>query len=278
MNPDSINAKLKSYSKANRKVHQKTLITFFQERFLYRLSVSEYRANFLLKGGALAYTISREDSRHTKDIDFLLTELKHEQDTLVTLFKEICILDGKDGVTFNPNTIKVEEIRKEGNYNGTRIRIMANLGKTSQQMQIDIGLGDHVTPGPQEIVYPTILDQLEAPKLLAYSIETLVSEKFNAMVDLGEFNSRLKDFYDIYLFIDRCNKLILEEAIKNTFRRRHTSLVIDPPVFQEAFYLDGERLKQWNNFIEKNKLTEIKFQDIYNKILEHLEPIYTQLK
>jgi len=107
MNPNSIKAKLKNYSKANKKVHQKTLTTFFQERFLYRLSVSEYKELFLLKGGALAYTISREDSRHTKDIDFLFTQLKYEQDTLVTLFKEMCILEGKDGVTFNPNSIKI---------------------------------------------------------------------------------------------------------------------------------------------------------------------------
>lgn len=205
-NPESIKMKLKSYSKANSKIHQNTLVKFFQERFLYRLSKSDYQENFLLKGGALAYTISREETRHTRDIDFLLTKLKAETEALMKIFSEIAKIDGDDAVVFTPDSIKVETITKEGNYTGTRINIKAKLDNIRQLIQIDIGVGDYVTPGSQEVIYPTILEELEAPILFAYSTETLIAEKFNAMIDLGVYNSRMKDFYDVCKFISENSK------------------------------------------------------------------------
>lgn len=250
---------------------------FFQERFLYRLSVSDYKENFLLKGGALAYSISRNDSRHTKDIDFLINQLKADQEHLKSIFKEICDISMEDCIIFKSNNIRVEDIQKEGNYSGIRIKVEAKLGKISQQVQIDIGVGDYVTPGPQAIEYPTILKELSSPMLDAYSIETLISEKFNAMIDLGEFNSRLKDFYDIYLLIERCNKVILKEAIRNTFKRRKTKITIEHPVFQKEFYSNKKRVKQWAIFLQKNKLGEIDFVVVYQKLLTNLYPIYVEL-
>jgi len=219
MNIESIKAKLKIYSKKNRKIHQNTLTKYFQERFLFRLSKSNYKENFLLKGGALAYTISGEDSRHTKDIDFLINKLEAEHEKLKDIFKEICEITDDDGVIFKTKSIKIEAIQKEGSYNGTRIKVESRLGKISQQVQIDIGVGDYVTPGPQEIEYPTILKELSSPILTAYSVETLISEKFNAMIDLGEFNSRLKDFYDVFKLVDKCDTEVLKEASKILSKR-----------------------------------------------------------
>jgi len=276
-NPESIKAKLKNHSKSKGKIHQNILVKFFQERFLYRLSKSNYRTNFLLKGGTFAYTVGGEDSRHTRDIDFLLTQLSGDADQLKEIFEEIAKVEGNDGVVFLPQNMKVESITKEGNYQGTRIKIPARLGKINEQVQIDIGVGDRVTPGPQEIVYPTILAELEEPKLLAYSLETLVAEKFNAMIDLGIYNSRMKDFYDVYQFVEMCDINILEEAIRNTFQRRKTLILRNHPVFQDDFYTENGRVKQWNIFLKKNKLSEIKFKDVQGKIINYLLPIYEKL-
>lgn len=149
--------------------------------------------------------------------------------------------------------------------------------KQNQQVQIDIGVGDYVTPGPQEITYPTILLELEAPKLVAYSIETLVAEKFHAMIELGSFNSRLKDFYDIHQFINLCNSEILKEAIKNTFLTRKTDWVKSPIIFKEAFYSDAIRLKQWDIFLSKNHLKQVNFREVGRRILKNLHPVYENL-
>jgi len=277
MNAESIKQKLLNYSKKNQKIHQNTLTKYFQERLLYRLSVSAYKKNFLLKGGGLAYTISGEDSRHTRDIDFLAIKIEANQDNFKVIFKEICNIPVDDGVLFKASNIKVEAIQKEGNYNGTRIKIEAKLGKTTQQVQIDIGIGDYVTPSPQQIEYPTILKELQSPILQAYSIESLVSEKFNAMIDLGEFNSRLKDFYDLYKFLDKCDLKVLEEAIKNTFKRRKTKVTTNHPVFQEDFYENESRLKQWSIFLKKNQLESIDYKEVHKKIATHLHSIYEAL-
>lgn len=278
MNTESLKAKLLAYSKAHGRIHQNTLTKFFQERFLYRLSQSDYRRSFLLKGGALAYSMSGEQSRHTKDIDFLWNELHANQDSLVGIFREISRIAVSDGVVFDGDSIIVGEIQKEGRYEGTRIRLNARLGKISQQIQIDIGIGDHVTPGPQEIKYPTILDDLPSPILYAYSLESLVAEKFNAMIDLGEFNSRYKDFYDIHIFIDRCDEEVLKEAVQNTFTRRRTKSTKEHPLFQEAFFTDTGRVKQWSIFVKKNRLQKIDFRDVHQTLLKYLYPIYIGLK
>lgn len=269
--------RLKTYSKQHRKTHQFTLIRFFQERFLYRLSQSPYRDNFLLKGGALVYVLGTRDSRYTKDIDFLLIKLGSNQIKLGEIFKEISQIQVEDGVQFD-NEVDVNSIQKEGQYSGTRIRISCSLGNIKHNLQIDIGIGDYVTPGPQEIEYPTLLDDLDKPILKAYSIENLVSEKFEAMISLGNYNSRFKDFYDLYFFAEKCNPSILETAIKNTFFRRKTPVIDNHPIFEQGFYEDPKRLKQWLLFLTKNQLSIIPFELVMDKISKFLKPIYQKIK
>jgi predicted nucleotidyltransferase component of viral defense system len=277
MNIESIKSKLKQYSKEHKKIHQYTLIRFFQERFLYRLSISRYKDYFLLKGGALVYVLGAEESRYTKDIDFLLTKLEAEHENLLIIFKEIGQIKSEDGIIFNTDQIIIETIQKEGQYTGTRVRISGNLGNIKQQLQIDIGVGDYVTPGPQEIEYPTIISGLNHPILKAYSIETLIAEKFEAMISLGEYNSRMKDFYDIYQFVETSDLSILFDAIRNTFSRRKTTVVFEHPVFTEEFYRNDKRKKQWDIFVKKNELNNIDFDKVCVKMISFLKPIYDKL-
>lgn len=277
MNIKSIQARLKNYSKEHQTTHQFTLVRFFQERFLCRLSKSVYRNNFLLKGGALVYVFGAENSRYTKDIDLLLTKLASSHEQLKIIFQNIIQIYVDDGIKFS-DAINIESIQKEGRYTGTRVRIACNLGNISHNLQIDIGVGDHVTPGPQEIEYPTLLDDLEPPVLKAYSIETVIAEKFEAMISLGDYNSRLKDFYDIYYFAEKGNPLILESAIKNTFARRETPVIDNHSVFSINFYEDEKRKKQWQIFLKKNQLSDIDFNLVGDKIKKYLKPIYDRIK
>ncbi|WP_367392117.1 nucleotidyl transferase AbiEii/AbiGii toxin family protein [Lewinella sp. LCG006] len=277
MNIESIVSKLKKYSKEHKKIHQYTIIRFFQERFLYRLSQSRYKDFFLLKGGALVYVFGAEESRYTKDIDLLLTKLESEHENLLKIFKEISQIQSDDGIIFDTDQIIIETIQKEGQYTGTRIRLGGKLGNIKQQLQIDIGVGDYVTPGPQEIVYPTLISGFEEPILNAYSKETLIAEKFEAMISLGEYNSRMKDFYDVYQFVETSDLSILFDAIKNTFIRRKATVVVEHPVFMKEFYENDKRKNQWSIFIKKNELNNIDFDQVLEKMTIFLKPIYDKL-
>lgn len=277
MNLQSIKAKLKNYSTAQKKIHQFTIPRFFQERFLYRLSKSTYRDNFLLKGGALVYTYGVEDSRYTKDIDFLAVRISAEFDDLSSIFKEISGMPMDDGVEFDPSSIKLSPISKEGLYSGIRIQLKGVLGNINQYLQIDVGVGDSVTPGPEEIVYPTILEGFASPILKAYSLENLIAEKFEAMISLGEYNTRMKDFYDVFKLVERTDEKILEEAVRNSFARRSTKLSTQHPIFDSSFYQDGKRIKQWKVFLKKNEFDKINFSQVGVIILRHLKGIYEDL-
>ncbi|MFK7971150.1 MAG: nucleotidyl transferase AbiEii/AbiGii toxin family protein [Bacteroidia bacterium] len=277
MNIESIKAKLKQYSKANKKVHQYTLTRYFQERFLYRLSQSNFKDRFLLKGGALVYVLGAEASRYTKDIDFLLTGKGAVDADLASILNEVCQIKVEDGLEFDLDSIATESIQKDGQNEGTRIKIKTSLGNIIQQLQIDVGIGDFVTPGPQQIIYPTLLEGLAKPVLQAYSLETLVAEKFEAMIALGEYNSRFKDFYDIYTLVENCDMSVLSKAIQNTLKRRETTISKPHPIFEKTFYSNPQRLKQWNVFLTRSELGEITFEDVYEKLKRFLKPIYEEM-
>lgn len=275
----SIKARLKNYSKKHNKTHQFTLIRYFQERLLYRLSKSQYKNQFLLKGGALIYSLNREASRPTLDIDLLAKGISTREENIKKIFAEICNVKSFDGVDFDPNNISISEILKEGNYSGVRVKIPATLDNIKQSMQIDLGFGDVVTPGPVEMEYPTII-AMDSPKLLAYSIESLVAEKFHAMISLAEYNSRMKDFYDIFTILQskNYNPTILPSAIKNTFEKRKTVFIKDHSLFTDEFHQDQDRNKQWKAFLKKAKLpVNIDFYEVMKLIKQDLKPIYEQL-
>jgi hypothetical protein len=165
--------------------------------------------------------------------------------------------DEQDGVTFNLDSLTTSEIAKEGKYSGVRIKVDALLGKMRQTLQVDIGFGDIIIPKPVFMVYPTLL-VMNQPNIWAYSTESVIAEKFEAMIDLAEANSRMKDFYDVFHLIKSNNfqKEILEEAIIQTFRKRQTIFKMQHPIFDESFAKDEKRLLKWRVFLRKSKLDE----------------------
>lgn len=240
---------------------------YLQERFLYRLSKSKYKDNFILKGGLLLITIDVPASRPTMDIDLLIHKLGNEQ--TLQAFKEILSIEYSDGVTFDINTLQSEPITKDGAYQGTRLKFKAYFNGSKNDMSIDLGLGDYIV-NQREISFPTILDE-EKPILTAYSLETIIAEKLEAMAKLLYSNSRMKDFYDVYTILNT-HKLIertLKTAIKGTFEHRQTPYKDLQIIFSADFYNSEEKQTQWIAFLNKNKITNVpkKFSEII-KVIE----------
>ena len=207
------------------------------ERFLYRLSISPHRDAFVLKGALLLQLWTAETYRPTRDLDLLgrgPSDINFRK-----VFSEVCtqnVVD--DGLTFLPDTIRVGRIRDEEAYEGVRVRMEARLGNVRVPLQIDVGLGDTIVPASEEVEYPTLL-KFPAPKLHAYSKESVVAEKFEAMVKLGVANSRMKDFYDLWVLAQRFEfeSSTLAAAIQATFKTRRTTLPRSSPLaLRAAFY------------------------------------------
>jgi predicted nucleotidyltransferase component of viral defense system len=190
--------KLRNVAKSSGKDFQLILTRYFQERLLFRLSQSSYYEHFCLKGGALLYALERETSRPTLDVDLLSLKIRMDKTRFAAIFQQICTIPfPEDGVMFDTEKIGISEIMEQRRYAGLQIKIPVSLGNMRQWMKVDIGFGDVVIPPPEKMTYPTLLD-MEAPEIKAYSPETVIAEKFEAMIDLAESNSRMKDFYDVY--------------------------------------------------------------------------------
>lgn len=276
----SIQAKLRNLAQADGKNYQLILIRYFQERLIYRLSISNYCDHFCLKGGALLYALAQQKSRPTLDIDLLGMRLNPAQIHIKNIFTDICQNNEEsDGVTFDIQSLSTSEITKDDKYSGVRVKVEAFLGNIRHYLQIDIGFGDIVVPKPVFMVYPTLLSMNE-PHIWAYSIESVIAEKFEAMIDLAENNSRMKDFYDVYYLMqsDSLQKNILQEAIIQTFRKRQTKFNEQHPIFSESFALDSKRLLQWQLFLKKTKLdSQLDFQEVMSIIRIYLRPFYEQV-
>lgn len=276
----SVKGRLLHIARSEGKNHQLLLLRYFQERFLYRLSKSRYGEHFCLKGAAFLYALEGEKSRVTKDIDFLGVHIQATHRSMRQAITEICEISHKeDGVTFDLTSLEVEDIVKDGNYQGIRIGITAHLDRTKQRLQIDIGFGDAVVPAPMEMTYPVILE-MEAPIIIAYSIESTIAEKFEAMIDLAEINTRMKDFYDVYHLLKNhpVDSEMLEEAIRQTFERRETPSPKSHSLFETDFYLDEERNSRWQAWLRKAKLDMgMEFSAVMPFINSRLKPIYLRL-
>lgn len=264
--------------------NEQILIRYFQESLLYRISISRYANNFFVKGGVWIYAIHKERSRPTRDIDFLAQEIKNDLNLVKEIFTEICQNEDahyRDMVIFNTETIFTEEMDElDSGYTGVRIKVEAKLGdKTKQLLKIELGFGDVMTPAPIEIEYPTLL-KMTPPKIRAYPIETVIAEKFEAMIDLAESNSRMKDFYDIYKLLkeEQYDIAVLGQAIHNTLKRRQTPYTENHPIFSPNFTADIARLKMWNAFLTSKKLDiSLSFEEVMKVITSYLKPIYDEL-
>jgi hypothetical protein len=278
----SIKAKLLNIARNDILNYQLLVIRYLYERLLYRLSVSAYRNKFCLKGGALLYAFEKEFPRPTLDIDFSEMKIKNDMDTIEKVFAEILAIECEDdGVFFEIDTIKTEEISESKAYQGIRVTCTARLDSIRQIMKTDIGFGDIITPAAQNLLYPTLMEGLPAPNILACSLETVVAEKFQAMIDLSEVNSRYKDFYDVYkiLVIHNLNETVLREAVHATFKNRQTFYLDKHPLFADAFAKDTNRTTQWKRFLKKIQHDEhLTFETVMSLIIYRLQPVFETLK
>jgi len=273
----SIRMRLKNYAKKEKKQVNLIYLSFIQERFLYRLSISDYREKFVLKGGILLYCFDLI-TRPTKDIDFLAQNVPNEINEIKKIMTQICKIEINDGVLFDTETLTAKIIAENRKYNGIRIKLWAYIGTIKQILQIDIGFGDIIIPTSSIIEYPVLLDG-NSPKIKVSSIESLIAEKFESMIILSIINSRMKDFYDIY-FLSKNKSFqgkILYSAIKTTFHQRDTLFTRDPAIFSEIFVNDKERIRDWQFYIKKIRIEPINFEVIMSRIKEFLQPIYNKL-
>jgi len=254
--PASVRQRLLNLARERRADFQLILIQYGIERLLYRLSRSTYKDRFLLKGAMLFSVWSEEPFRSTRDVD-LLGQGDSSVASVHKTFEEICRTAVEDdGVQFLVDTIRGEEIRDDQEYHGVRLRFEARLAGARIPIQIDIGFGDAVAPPPEVIDYPVMLDS-PAPRLQVYPREVVVAEKFHAMVIRGLANSRMKDFFDVWILASMFEFTgpRLSEAIAATFERRSTPLPSNPPLaLTEEFYNDAGKQVQWNAFLRKGRL------------------------
>jgi hypothetical protein len=257
------------------------LIRYGLERLLYRLAASGHDSDFVLKGAMLFVLWENVPGRPTRDID-LLGFGEMNQARLRKIFIDVCTVDvTDDGLYFDPNSIETDDIRDNQEYRGIRIRLMGYLGKARIAIQIDVGFGDALTPQPETIEYPSILD-FPALCIRAYHPATVIAEKFNAMITLGIMNSRLKDFYDIYMILQymSLDDVLLGEAIRSTFERRKTPLPTElPVVFTEDYIIEGNKEIQWAAFLKRSLLTDcrLSFKQVVTNLQNRLWPIVSQL-
>ncbi|MDA3910181.1 MAG: nucleotidyl transferase AbiEii/AbiGii toxin family protein [Bacteroidales bacterium] len=261
---------------------QLVILRYLHERFLYRLSISEYTENFLLKGGALLYALEGSKTRSTKDIDFLGENISNNFETITRAFIEVCSIEyPEDFVWFDANSVRSQTIADQEKYPGIRIFVNSGFDTINQRLQIDIGFGDVVSPAAVIIDYPLLLSDLKSPRLMVYSVETIIAEKFQAMIELSTANSRMKDFYDVYKLIEsgRYNKIGLQLAIKATFARRNTPYRDSHALFEIDFANNANRIKMWKSFLKKTGLNEeLDFSEVMHTITIELAPYWESLK
>jgi len=250
------------------------ILRYMQERLIFRLVNSEFRDKFILKGGLYFILFDKINSRVTKDIDLLGVYVKNSEKDMQSIFSLISASEFDDGLYFEHNNIKSEVINEQADYEGIRIYIGCSLGKIKKNLQIDIGFGDIVYPGYLNANYPSLLYD-DILNLQVYSLESIIAEKFEAMVKLLYINSRMKDFYDIYNISD--NHTISGEHLKNairlTFENRKTNLDSVPVLFTEEFYFDEGINNQWKLFVKRIKITGIEFQAVIKRIEKLTTPL-----
>jgi len=272
----SIRQKLLNNANETGRPFQEVLQYFAMERFLYRLSRSPHADKFVLKG-ALMFTVwGGPSSRPTKDIDFL-ARMSNSVEAIVAVMREVCRQEVEpDGLVFDADGLSGSVIKEDADYEGVRVTFRATLENARVPMQLDLGFGDVMTPGPESTIYPTILD-LPAPHLNGYSRETVVAEKFEAMVKLGLLNSRMKDFSDVWTLSRQFafDGALLAQATARTFEHRGTPITSNPTALTSAFAADPGKATQWRGFLRKSRLSTVPadLNQIITDLAEFLGPV-----
>lgn len=252
----SVRARLLQIAKAEQTDFNAVLVRYALERFLYRLGQSAHAERFVLKGAMLFNLWYAMPHRPTRDVDLLgfgasdLGAIAHD-------FREIVSVPAEDGLVFDAASVVVDEIRKNAGYAGARVLVSAELARARCKVQVDVGFGDAVTPGPVDASYPVLLPDFPAPQLRTYPVYTVVAEKLHAMVLLGMTNTRVKDYLDLSVLLERetLDPAMLAAAIVATFARRGTALPTATPMgLSDEFAHDASRQALWAAFLKKNTL------------------------
>lgn len=271
----SIRDRLLNKARAEKLDYNLLLTRYALERMIYRLSISAERDRFLLKGALLFDLWFDVPHRPTHDADFLGFG-SAEIPQVEAVFRDICRIEVDDGIVFDPDSVKAAEIRKEANYAGVRVTLMGMLDKARCPVQADIGFGDAVEPGPDEVDYPVLLAEMPAPHLRVYPRYTVVAEKLEALTSLGMLNSRMKDYFDLWVLMrySEFDMQILIRAVAATFDRRQTRVPNGVPVgLSEEFANDPLKKKQWNAFLRKNSIAPKPLSEVVTDLRDFLMPV-----
>lgn len=280
MNSDKLKNIIYKKAHGNSDISQKLYQLFYFERILERISISNYRGQKILKGGLLLTSIIGDDERTTKDMDATLKGIPLTKNDVEKVFNEILNIDIDDGVSFQ--IISIKDIRLEDEYGGFRLNILSKLDNNKTYITVELTTGDVITPKEMKYNYNSIFENKKIP-IMSYTLETVLAEKFQTIVTRGLFNTRLKDFYDVYILIktkmNELSKDNLIKAIKNTFERRETNFDIEQ--FNEVIndLIDDNNMNNlWNEYVSKNSYAKgIKFNDTINSIKMIIEILESEL-
>ena len=280
MNSDKLKNIIYKKAHGNSDISQKFYQLFYFERILERISISNYRGQIILKGGLLLTSIIGNDERTTKDMDATLKGIPLTKNDVEKVFNEILHIDIDDGVSFQ--IISIKDIRLEDEYGGFRLNILSKLDNNKTYITVELTTGDVITPREMKYNYNSIFEDKKIP-IMSYPLETVLAEKFQTIVTRGLFNTRLKDFYDVYILIntkiDDLNRSNLIKAIENTFKRRETNFDLEQ--FNEVINdlsNDNNMNNLWNEYISKNSYAKnVKFEDTINALKEIIEILESEL-
>lgn len=277
---ESVLHRLKNHAKSTHRRTDELLRYYAIERFLYRLSLSQHSDKFFLKGGLMLKAWAISSHRTTLDIDLLgktSNSLQNIKEIIIDISSNEVI---GDGINYETKSLKITKMQVNGEYHGVRALFNANMHSAKIPMQLDIGFSDVIFPEPIVIAYPTILD-FPPPKIRGYTPESVIAEKFEAMMKLGLVNTRMKDFFDIWILSKELefNGEALQNAIKTTFEKRQTLLNALPDSMSEMFYADSVHQMRWKQFLQniENEEKNIELSKVICGIKEFLKPIVVTL-
>lgn len=269
MNKDKLRSIISKKAKGNNTLSGQLYQMFFFEKILERISKSKYKHNIILKGGLLLSSIIGNDERTTKDMDATLKSIPLEREHIESVFKDILSIDLDDNITFE--ILDIKDIRQEDEYSGFKVNIMASMDNLRIHLAIETTTGDKITPREIEYNYNSIFENKKIP-IFAYTTETVIAEKYQTIITRGILNTRMKDFYDIYILISKNKNKIniqnLKVAIKNTFEHRKTKIdILEIQEIIAELEKDKDMKNLWKNY-QKNAIyaNEIKFEDLFEPL------------
>lgn len=271
----SIRDRLRNRAVAENRPFDELLVYYAMERFLYRLSQTPHRERVVLKGALMLPIWGVTAQRPTRDID-LLARQTMTKDELTALVRDAIAVAVDDGLSFDAASLEISDIREQERYGGARAQFIALLERARVAMQIDVGLGDVITPSAIDVTYPGLLD-LPAAQLSGYPVETTIAEKLDAIVDLGLANSRMKDYFDLWSLLSThtFDGSLIVRAVGATFKRRGTEVPSEPSIgFTDAFAKDGAKLQQWSAFLRRLRRTTPTLGDAVHRCASFALPVF----